>query len=98
MPIAEKVDKQKKFLWITTAIADAVLKDRNLQYTFRPQANGGLFGAASVQYIADYAQDKLKKAAQGPAGRHHLRGRALRRRRGRRQRGGGQEARACRSC
>jgi branched-chain amino acid transport system substrate-binding protein len=59
---AVKVDKQKKFLWITTAIADAVLKDRNLQYTFRPQANGGLFGEASVQYVAHFAQEKLKKA------------------------------------
>src|ERR1051326_7524814 len=61
LPLAEKVDKQKKFLWITTAIADAVLKDRNLQYTFRPQANGGMFGENSVQYVAHYAQDKLKK-------------------------------------
>src|SRR5499425_3051755 len=62
VPLAEKVDKQKKFLWITTAIADAVLKDRHLQYTFRPQANGGMFGENSVAYIAHYAQDKLKKA------------------------------------
>src|SRR5438046_6758842 len=62
VPLAEKVDKQKKFLWITTAIADAVLKDRNLQYTFRPQPNGGLFGENSVQYVAHYAQEKLKKA------------------------------------
>jgi len=64
VPLAEKVDKQKKFLWITTAIADAVLKDRNLEYTFRPQANGGLFGENSVKYVAHYAQDKLKKAAK----------------------------------
>jgi branched-chain amino acid transport system substrate-binding protein len=62
VPLAEKVDKQKKFLWITTAIADAVLKDRNLQYTFRPQASGGSFGENSVKYVAHYAQDKLKKA------------------------------------
>src|SRR5438874_8679912 len=62
VPLAEKVDKQKKFLWITTAIADAVLKDRNLQYTFRPQPNGGLFGAYSVQYIASYSQERFKKA------------------------------------
>src|SRR5215468_4910972 len=62
VPLAEKVDKQKKFLWITTAIADAVLKDRHLQYTFRPQANGGSFGENSVAYIAHYAQEKLKKA------------------------------------
>jgi branched-chain amino acid transport system substrate-binding protein len=62
VPLAEKVDKQKKFLWITTAIADDVLKNRNLQYTFRPQPNGGLFGAYSVQYIAAYSQDRFKKA------------------------------------
>ena len=64
VPLAEKVDKQKKFLWITTAIADAVLKDRNLQYTFRPQANSGLFGENSVRYVAHYSQDKLKKAVK----------------------------------
>jgi branched-chain amino acid transport system substrate-binding protein len=62
VPIAERVDKQKRFLWITTGIADAVFKDRNLQYTFRPQPNGGLFGSYSVQYIAAYSQEKLKKA------------------------------------
>ena len=62
VPLAEKVDKQKKFLWITTAIADGVLMDRNLQYTFRPQPNGGLFGAYSVQYIASYSQERFKKA------------------------------------
>src|SRR6266481_2808840 len=61
VPLAERVDKQKKFLWITTAIADAVVKDRNLQYTFRPQPNGSLFGEATVQYVAANAQSKLKK-------------------------------------
>ena len=62
VPLAEKVDKQKKFLWITTAIADNVLKDRNLEYTFRPQPNGGLFGSYSVQYIAAYSEERFKKA------------------------------------
>ncbi len=62
VPLAEKVDKQKKFLWITTAISDAVFKDRNLQYTFRPQPNASLFGEISVQYITANAQEKLKKA------------------------------------
>src|SRR5881628_2026058 len=61
VPLAEKIDRQKKFLWITTAIADAVVKDRNLQYVFRPQTNSGLFGEASVQYIASYAEEKFKK-------------------------------------
>ncbi len=62
VPLAEKVDRQKRFLWITTAIADAVVKDRNLQYVFRPQTNSGLFGQASVQYIAHYSQERFKKA------------------------------------
>jgi branched-chain amino acid transport system substrate-binding protein len=64
VPLAEKVDRQKKFLWITTAIADAALKGRNLQYTFRPQPNGSLFGIATVQYVAANAQGKLNKAVK----------------------------------
>jgi branched-chain amino acid transport system substrate-binding protein len=64
VPLAEKIDKQKKFLWITTAISDAVVKDRNLEYTFRPQTNSGLFGVASVQYIAANAEEKFKKPAK----------------------------------
>jgi branched-chain amino acid transport system substrate-binding protein len=62
VPLAEKVDRQKRFLWITTAISDAVFKDRNLQYTFRPQPHGGQFGAISVQYIGAFSQEKLGKA------------------------------------
>ena len=64
VPLAEKVDKQKKFLWITTAISDAVFKDRNLQYVFRPTPNSGLFGEISVKYIAAFSQEKLKKPAK----------------------------------
>src|SRR6185436_12050965 len=65
VPLAEKVDKQKRFCWITTAISDAVFQGRNLQYTFRPQPHGGQFGAISVQYIAAFAQEKLKADPKG---------------------------------
>jgi branched-chain amino acid transport system substrate-binding protein len=61
VPLAEKVDKQKKFMWITTAIADAVFKDRNLQYVFRPTTNSGLFGEGTVKYTAQHSPTKLKK-------------------------------------
>src|SRR5882724_4679365 len=61
VPLAEKVDKQKKFLWITTAISSKVFDGRNLQYTFRPQATGDQFGALSMAYINEFAKDKLKK-------------------------------------
>src|SRR5258708_6024097 len=62
VPLAEKVDRQKKFLWITTAISSKVFDGRKLQYTFRPQPTGTQFGELSVQYIAEYSQEKLQKA------------------------------------
>ena len=64
VPIAERVDKQKRFLWITTAISSKVFDGRNLQFTFRPQPTGDQFGALSVAYIADFAKEKLKKDAK----------------------------------
>src|SRR2546428_7258055 len=63
VPIAERVDKQKRFLWITTAISSKVFDGRNLQFTFRPQPTGDQFGALSVAYIADFGKEKLKKDA-----------------------------------
>src|SRR5213082_1543776 len=62
VPLADKIDRQKKFLWITTAISSKVFDGRNLQYTFRPQATGTQFGELSVEYVADYSQDRFKKA------------------------------------
>src|SRR3990170_7692795 len=59
---AEKVDKQKRFLWITTAISSKVFDGRNLQYTFRAQPMGTQFGELSIQYVNDYARERLKKA------------------------------------
>ena len=41
VPVAAKVDALKKFMWITTCISPAVLKERNLKYVFRPQVHGG---------------------------------------------------------
>ena len=64
VPLAEKVDKQKRFLWITTAISSKVFDGRNLQYTFRPQPTGDQAGALSVQYINEYSQEKFKKPAK----------------------------------
>src|SRR5215510_4375224 len=61
VPIAERVDKQKRFLWITTAISSKVFDGRNLQYTFRPQPTGVHFGELSMQYVVDYSKEKLSK-------------------------------------
>src|ERR1700751_6143373 len=59
VPLAAKVDAQKKILWITTAIATAVFKDKNLQYVFRGQIHSDQYGEAFAAFIADNAQTKL---------------------------------------
>ena len=59
VPVSAKVDQMKKFMWITTCISPAVLRDRNLQYVFRPQPHGGTFGTASPNFLADYAKERL---------------------------------------
>ena len=52
VPLAAKVEAHKKILWITTAIATAVFKDKNLQYVFRAQIH-------SDQYVISENAKKL---------------------------------------
>tara|TARA_B110000027_G_scaffold47539_1_gene52148 strand:+ start:449 stop:1777 length:1329 start_codon:yes stop_codon:yes gene_type:complete len=59
VPVAAKANALKKFMWITTCISPAVLKDRDLNYVFRPQVHGGMFGAASVEFLNGTAKEKL---------------------------------------
>ncbi|MBM3568277.1 MAG: ABC transporter ATP-binding protein [Alphaproteobacteria bacterium] len=59
VPLAAKVDAQKKVFWVTIAVASAVFKGRNLQYTFRPQVHSDQFGEASTTFIAENAKAKL---------------------------------------
>src|SRR5262245_13630235 len=61
VPMAAKVDAAKKFMWINTCVASAVLKDKKLQYVFRPQVHSDQFGEASCQFIAENAKSKLGK-------------------------------------
>ena len=46
VPLSARVEAQKKILWITTAIATAVFKDKNLQYVFRAQIHSDQYGQA----------------------------------------------------
>jgi branched-chain amino acid transport system substrate-binding protein len=48
-------------MWANVCVASAVFKDKNLQYVFRPQVHSDQFGEASCSFIAENAQDKLKK-------------------------------------
>jgi branched-chain amino acid transport system substrate-binding protein len=59
VPLAAKVEAQKKILWITTAVATAVFKDKNLQYVFRAQIHSDQYGEAFANFIADNAKAKL---------------------------------------
>lgn len=59
VPLAQRMDAEKKFMWAAVCISSAVFKDKNLQYVFRPQAHSDQFGQVSVDMIAHYAKDKL---------------------------------------
>jgi len=59
VPLAAKVEEQKKILWITTAIATAVFKDKNLRYVFRGQIHSDQYGQAAASFIAENAKAKL---------------------------------------
>jgi branched-chain amino acid transport system substrate-binding protein len=59
VPVSAKLNAMKKFMWITTCISPAVLKDRNLKYVFRPQVHGGKFGEFSVDFLNGSSKEKL---------------------------------------
>src|SRR5215467_2048608 len=59
VPLAAKVEQQKKILWITTAVSTAVFKDKNLQYVFRAQIHSDQYGQAFASFISEHAKAKL---------------------------------------
>lgn len=59
VPMAQRVDAAKKFMWANVCIASSVFKDRKLSYVFRPQVHSDQFGEASCSFIAENAKEKL---------------------------------------
>ena len=59
VPLAQKVDAQKEFMWANVCVASAVFKDKNLQYVFRPQVHSDQFGWASCSFLQENSQAKL---------------------------------------
>src|SRR5438067_2482623 len=59
VPLAAKVEAQKKILWITTPIATTVFKDQNRQYVFRAQIHSDQYGQAFVSFLVENAKAKL---------------------------------------
>src|SRR5437588_8215950 len=64
VPLAAKVEQQKKILWITTAVSTAVFKDKNLQYVFRAQIHSDQYGQAFASFINEHAKAKLGMEAK----------------------------------
>jgi branched-chain amino acid transport system substrate-binding protein len=60
VPLAQKVDAAKKFMWANVCTASSVFKGKNLQYVFRPQVHTDQFGAASCSLLNESAKSKLK--------------------------------------
>jgi branched-chain amino acid transport system substrate-binding protein len=59
VPLSAKVEQQKKILWITTAVATAVFKDKNLHYVFRAQIHSDQYGQAFAGFLTEHAKEKL---------------------------------------
>ncbi len=59
VPLAAKLDEEKKILWINAAIATAVFKDRNLHYVFRAQMHSDQYGEAGIAFLAENSKPKL---------------------------------------
>jgi branched-chain amino acid transport system substrate-binding protein len=59
VPLAAKMEEQKKILWITTAVATAVFKNKNLHYVFRAQIHSEQYGQAFAHFISENAKAKL---------------------------------------
>jgi branched-chain amino acid transport system substrate-binding protein len=61
VPMAQKVDAAKRFMWMNVCVASAVLKDKNFSYVFRPQVHSDQFGAASCQFLNERSKESLGK-------------------------------------
>src|SRR5258708_27923327 len=59
VPLAAKVEQQKKILWITTAVSTAVFKDKNLHYVFRAQIHSDQYGQAFASFLTKHPKEKL---------------------------------------
>jgi branched-chain amino acid transport system substrate-binding protein len=59
VPLAAKLEAQKKILWITTAVASSVFKGKNLHYVFRAQIHSDQYGEAAASFLAENAKAKL---------------------------------------
>ena len=61
VPMAQKVDAAKKFMWANVCVASSVFKGKNLTHVFRAQVHSDQFGEASCAFLNENAKSKLNK-------------------------------------
>jgi len=61
VPMAQKVDAAKKFMWANVCVASSVFKGKNLTHVFRAQVHSDQFGEASCSFLNEHAKAMLKK-------------------------------------
>ena len=59
VPMAQRTDAAKKFFWMNVCVASSVLKDKKLQYAFRPQVHSDQFGEASCRFLNENTEKKM---------------------------------------
>jgi branched-chain amino acid transport system substrate-binding protein len=65
VPMAQKVDAAKKFMWANVCVASSVFKDKHLSYVFRPQVHSDQFGEASCTFLDQQSKASLGKESKG---------------------------------
>lgn len=61
VPMAQKVDQAKRFMWANVCVSSAVLKDKNLRYVFRAQVHSDQHGETSCTFLNENAKARLGK-------------------------------------
>jgi len=59
VPLAAKVDEEKKILWINSAIAVPVLQNRHLKYVFRPTTTSDGYAQAATMFLIENSKAKM---------------------------------------
>ncbi|MGS0756697.1 ABC transporter substrate-binding protein [Roseateles sp. GG27B] len=54
VPLAQKADQSKVFMWANICVSSAVFKNKNLKYVFRPQVDSDQFGPTSCESCANF--------------------------------------------
>jgi branched-chain amino acid transport system substrate-binding protein len=61
VPMSQKADQAKRFMWANICVASSVFKDKNLKYVFRAQVHSDQHGWASCNFLNEQAKARLGK-------------------------------------